>query len=174
MGTTFSKHALDYLVSQMMDMAAKQEYNEDLIDLAHSMERFATPSELHIVKESLYEELKAYEHFDRSDRLDLLEFLGVAIGTTTNLWEMTRHAIETIDDESSLSVENAKQPKIQTYLVPVSWEMGSELRIKASSFEEAFNIAEEHELPIDGEYIDSSYKVSTEYTIEEPEEEENE
>lgn len=57
----------------------------------------------------------------------------------------------------------------RTYILPVSWEVYSTIRIKADNLEDAIRKAEEHidDIPLGSqtEYIDASYKIDTEDPI---------
>ena len=52
------------------------------------------------------------------------------------------------------------------YRVPISWEMCGEIRIEASSLEEAIDIARDAILPTDGEYVDGSASVNEDLAAE--------
>lgn len=58
--------------------------------------------------------------------------------------------------------ENAKEE----FVLPVSWQVFSQIKVQANSLEEAFEWAKEHldEIPLDtdADYVDASYEISAE------------
>ena len=59
--------------------------------------------------------------------------------------------------------------KQQIYKVAVSWEMFGEIEIEAISVDDALRIADEKfdelKLPIDGSYVDASFRIDADTTI---------
>lgn len=163
MDTLFSKLAIAYIVSELLDRSTKEEYDEHLNGIASDMEINATPEEFSFIDETIQTELVVGDYLEVAKSEDILAYLSEAIGPTSKFYHFTAAAIEKIQNPDSSSGDS----KLQAYLVPVSWELGTELRIIASSPDEALQKALDHELPDDGEYLDGSYKISAEYFEEE-------
>jgi hypothetical protein len=54
------------------------------------------------------------------------------------------------------------ESKAFEYTIPVYWEVAAEIKVEATSLDDAIRQAHEADLPSDGEYVDGSFSINHE------------
>ena len=52
--------------------------------------------------------------------------------------------------------------KLYKFMIPCQWEMCSTIRVEAKNLDEAIDIANDMDLPMDGEYVHPSFEIDHE------------